>query len=293
MTLEQMLKSKGWTDADLEAAKPLLSDARFRSTIEDSVGAIASERDQLKAKDEEWMRKLDSEYNPAIARAEQDAKKARLEAAQLREQVEIAKQYGYFDTPEAAAKAEAAANAAAVKADQLTNGYDAKKHPTWDDVNRFADAEGRAIAMAHDLAAEYSYLTGGRSLFEYEAVVNGQMMRGLQAVREEAKAARKPLDQFVADKFDFVGKRAEMAQKKQKEHDDAIVKATTESVRAELAQQYSNPNMRVPMPSRQPFIPGASKDAKQPWQDGRTPQERQRDRVAKLVAIQMRGTVVQ
>jgi hypothetical protein len=281
MTIEQILKQRGWTDADLESVKPMLENARFRESLEQEYGAVASERDQFKQLDEAWRNKLDTEYNPKIVAAEKEAQQARLKLAEAQEQLKIAKDYGYL-TPELEQKLEAAAASARQNIEQAANGYDPKKHPTWEDVNRFADAEGQAIAMAQDLAAEYAYLTGGRSLYEYEATINGRQMRGLMAIREEAKAVKKPLDVFMAEKFDFNGKRSAMAAQKQKEHDDAIAKATEERVRNEYLQQ--NPNLLRAVPSSRPFMPAKPQDGKQPWE--RTAQERKAARITKFVQME-------
>lgn len=283
MKLEDLLKSKGWTDADLEAVKPMLSNERFRATLEEQYGALATERDQLQTVNAEWQRKLEEDYNPRMTAAEKEAQQARLDLAQANEKLKIAKDYGYLPD-EAAAKVEVAA--AQAKVDQTAN-YDAKRHPSWEDVNRFADVEGDVIMMSHDLAAEYAFLTGGKSLFEYEGS-DGQ--RGMRALRREAKAARQDFDKFIQNKFDFAGKRAAKAQEKQKEHDDAIRKEEADRVRTEMASQYGNPLLRTPMPSRAPFIPGTPTGGKQPWETSK--QERRATRLTHLAEVQAKAGVV-
>ena len=100
-TAEQILKAQGLSDADITAMAPMLTNAAYRAAIENTVNTLETERDTYKQRDEEWQQNLDTQYTPAITRAEQDAQKARLEAAQLREQIEIAKTYGYLDDPAA------------------------------------------------------------------------------------------------------------------------------------------------------------------------------------------------
>jgi hypothetical protein len=283
--LEDLLKSKGYTDADLEALKPMLSDSRFRTSIEEQFGAVESERDRIKseaeAREAEWQRSLAEDYNPRIAAAEKKAIEKDLEAANYRRQVELAKEYGLLPEDHTPAAATAAAPAAGSPA------YDPKRHPTFEDVGKFADAEGEAIALSHDLADEYEYLCG-KPLFDY---VGADGRRGMRALRSEAKAARKNLDAYMADKFDFAGKRAEKEAARQKEHDDAIRRDAEEKTRAELATKYGNPLLRAPMPSRQPFIPTKPQQGKQPWD--MTAQERRSGRIERAMTKQMSagGTV--
>ena len=282
MKLKELLKSKGWTDEQIDKA---FADPSVIAILDESLGTITSERDQLKARDAEWQTKLETEYNPAIAKAEREAADARLRAATFEEQVKIAKDYGYLAGDEAERRAAEAAERAKVNAGVPANGYDPKRHPTFDDVAKFADAEGEAIAMANDLAQEYKYYTG-KDLFEYQTELNGQTYRGMRAIRQEAKLARKPLDQFVAEKFDFRGSRQRKAEETQKAHDDQIRKETAEATRREMAEKYGNPNLAQPIPSRTPFLIEKSKDGKQPWERG-TAQERKVQRVQNAMQQQV------
>ena len=279
MKLKAILKSKGWTDEQIEKA---FADPGVIAILDESLGTITSERDALKARDEEWNRKLTEEYNPAIARAEKEAAEARLRAVQYEEQVKIAKDYGYLAGDEAERRsAEAAAKA---KAASDPGAYDAKRHPTFDDVAKFADAEGEAIAMANDLAQEYRYYTG-KDLFEYETQLNGQTYRGMRAVRQEAKLARKPLDQFISEKFDFRGARQRKQEEQQKAHDDAIRKEAAEAARREMAEKYGNPALAMPVPSRAPFLIAKPQDGKHPWE--KSPQERKVERIKRAMQVQV------
>jgi hypothetical protein len=278
MTLEEILKADGWTDADLAAQAAVLNDSRLRATLEKQYGAVVTERDTYKQRDTEWQDLRDRVYQPQITRAEEEAARVRMEAAGLREQVQIAKDYGYLT----ADQQQEADRKQRERAALASTEYDPKRHPTFDDVTKFAEAEGQAIALASDLAAEYAYLNGGRSLFEYETEIDGRRMRGMTALREEAKRSRKNLDQFVSEKFNFRGKREEMATKRQQEHDDAIAKAATEKANLEWAQRMgSNPNLRPAIASQQPFIPAKPSDGKQPWERG-TRKENQALRIVRF-----------
>jgi hypothetical protein len=266
--LEARLKAQGYSDADLETLRPMLSDERFRGTLE----ALAEERDTLADLNEQWKTKLDNEYNPAITRSQKEAEDARLEAARLREVVKIAKDYGYV-TDE---------NTPPPPPDPKTQhpNFDPTKFVTHEDVGRFAEAEGQAIAMVADLNEEYRHLYGGKSLFDYAAQTqDGRTLRGMSALREEAKAARKPLNVYVAEKFKFSDKRTEMETARQKERDAQIEK---EAVAKYVAEHGGNPNMTIPAASRQPFIPAKTKDTDLPWNRG-TPDQNKNARIERAV----------
>ena len=267
MKLEDILKQKGWTDQDLEAVKPLLTNDKFRSDLEAQFGVLTTERDEFKTKFEgkeneieEWRTNV---VNPRIAAAEKEAVEARLEAARLREENQIAKDYGLI--PEKPADAKPATPAVSGSAPEP---FDPAKHNlvTRDEIGRFADLEGQAIAMATDLAEQYRYLTNGKSLYDYVAP-DGQG-RGMVALRKEAVKNKQRLDEYVAKKFDFAGLQAAIETKRQQEHDAQVAK---DAVSKFVQENGANPNTRAANPSRMPFIPpkqgqSPAGGAKQPWE---------------------------
>lgn len=274
--LEDLLKSQGYSDADIEAMSPLLADSKFRQSMEGYVNRVESERDQFKAERDTYETWREQTANPHIAKQEQIAAAARLESAQLRERLAIVKDLGLLPADEPVIPATPA----------VSGTFDPKAHNlvTRDDFDKgyaaFADAEGRAIAMANDLSAEYGYLTNGKSLYEYVGQ-NGK--RGMTALREEAIAVKQQLDQYVAQKFDFAGKRNAATEAAQKAHDDEIVART----QAEMATKYGNPLLRQPMVSRQPFIPQKSEAGKFPWEQ--LPQDRRNARLERAMKQQLTG----
>lgn len=284
MKLADILKSKGWTDEQITAA---LSNPQMVETLEAAFAEVVTARDSAVKMNESWQAKLDTEFNPAISKAERDAAEARRRAADLEEQVKIAREYGYLAGDDAERKLQEAAAAATARNDP--SAYDPKRHPTFDDVNKFAEAEGRAIALANDLVLEYQYLTG-KNLFEYETNINGMTMRGMSALREEAKAARKNLDLYVSDKFKFADLRKQQAEARQKEHDDRIRKDAEESIRKEYAEKFGNPALAMPGPSRQPFMPAKpATGGKQPWEIPSA--ERRAARIRHAMESQMKSGV--
>lgn len=283
MKLEDILKKRGWADADIAALAPMLADQRFRASMEEEYGAVATERDSLKQKDEAWQRQLDEQWQPRVAAEERKAQDATRRISELETELKIAREYGYL-SPEAEAKAKAEIDAV-----KNTGGFNPKDYVSMKDAERLMEAEGRAIAMVSDLNNEYTHLTGGKTLYEYETEIDGRTIRGVSALREEAKAKRMNLDRYVAEKFDFQGKRTALTQKRQQEHDDAIRKEAGDKARQELAEQYGNPLMRTAVPSRfASFVPKPV-NGKQPWEaPGGKPQLRA-ERLERAMKAQMSG----
>lgn len=293
--LEDILKSRGWSDADIAAAAPMLTDARFRSTLEESYGAIETERDQLRTRDEEWNRKLTDEYQPRLTAMEREVIQQRQRNALLEADVRSAKEYGYLPEPATAAADPQAARAAAAAAaaGSSVTGYDPAAHPTWPDMKKLIDEEGRAIAMAADLAEKHRMLTG-QSLYDYVSFdQEGREQRGLSALREEAVTARQRVDQYIAKKFDYPGKQKELTLKKQREQEEIIRKEEREKVTAELTSRFSqNPNFQMPAASRLPLFPAVDSTAQggkkgQPWERAASPEALRAERVQRNIANEM------
>lgn len=277
--LEDLLKANGYTDSDIQALAPMLSDQRFRDSIERSLGTLEAERDDFKGKFETYENWRETVANPHIAEQERIAAAARIDAARAREEAKIAREMGLFPedkTPQGTPPAPPSVSGTfnpkdhkLVTEDELQRGY-----------AQFADAEGRAIAMAADLAEEYRMLTGGKSIYEY---VGQDGKRGMTALREEAIRNKQQLDQYVSTKFDFQGKRRAADEARQKEHDDKI----REEERAAMAAKYGNPMLRQPMASRAPFIPPKTGDSKFPWEQ--LPQDRRNARIERALQSQFKG----
>jgi len=281
MTIEEMLKSAGWTDAELETHKALIAEPKFRGAIETSLGAIAEERDKFAAENKAWAQWHEEHGKPTLALYEKDAVDAKAHAASLEARLKEAEKAGYAprrdDQNPDPKPAAAAAN----------EPFDPKKHKlvTTDDVERFADMEGRAIAMASDLNEEYRSLTG-KSLIDYSTTIDGRTVRGMTALREEAKAAKRPLDQYVADKFKFNEHRDRIAAEARAKAEEAI----RADERAKVVATYGNPDTRPLQQSKSPFIPPApGGDAKHPWDV--PAQERRSARLGRAIQSEMKGQV--
>lgn len=250
--IDELLKSKGYSDADIEALAPAM-----RTALEEHFSTLESERNKFKEDVEGWEKWRVEVADPKISTAEQEAFTARRKAADLEEQVKIAREYGLFAKDEEVKPAPPSVS-------NPNQNFDPKAHKliTHDDIAVYADREGEVIARANDLADEYRHLTG-KSLFEYRGQ-DGK--RGMTALREEAKKNGKLLFDYVETKFDFAGKRGEMEKKSQQEYEERIRKEEREKVLAEKASEWANPLLRAPAASRQPFIPPKRDGQGHPWE---------------------------
>ena len=251
--LEDVLRGKGYSDTDLEALKPMLTDAKFRATLEDSLSEAETERDKFKGEAEGWSSWYKDTGLPTVEKALQTAQDANSRAAAHEARLKTLQEQGLIkiaegQDPDPKSKVE-------------TPVFDPKAHNlvTMDDVGKFADAEGEAIASAQDLAAEYHELFG-KSLFGYSGQ-NGE--RGFRALRREALAAKQPISSYVAGKFKFDERRNEIAAKASADRETEIRK----DERAKAIAEIANPNARPPSASGFTLIPGAKADGKQPWEN--------------------------
>lgn len=281
--LEDLLKSQGFTDADLATVLGPL-DARMRTAIEASYGIIETEASAAKREAEEWAKWHEEHGKPTLQLYEKDMTDAKAEAASLRERLRLAEENGF-----APKRTESTATTPPTQQTTSSEAWDAKKHnvPTWDDLKSVANAEGEAIAMASDLAAEYHQLTG-KSLLDYTyRTQDGRELRGMRGLRAEAQANKQPdLYRFAENKFNFQGERNRISEEQRKKAEDAI----RADERSKVAAQYGNPNTRPMEPSRQPFIPRAeSGDGKMPWE--KPAQERNAARLQRLLETQAKSVL--
>jgi hypothetical protein len=269
--LEDVLKAKGYSDADLEALKPMLADARFRETLEGSLGELETAAEKFKGEATSWADWYQTTGAPTVDKALQDAQDARAEAAAYQARLKTLQDQGLIKLAELEGEP--------TQSEPKPAAFDPKAYNlvTAEDVTRFADAEGEAIAMAQDLGAEYHELFG-KSLFGYSGQpdANGITSRGMRALRREALASHKPLDIYVREKFNFAGKRAEIEETARKAREDEIRK----DERAKAIAEIANPNARPPSASSFTLLPRPNTEGKQPWD---SPEDRTHARVNKAL----------
>lgn len=263
--LEDILKSDGWTEEEL-ANSPLLQDQRFRSSLEKQYQAVEGERDRWKSERDNYEQWRENTANPHIAAIERETMKARGEAAALREQLKLAKEWNLV--PE-----DQNQPAATPQPQNTPANFDQSQFYTKDDINKLADGYGEGIVQANDLAEEYKYLYN-KPLFEYAIEVDGRTLRGMTALRHEAKQNRKNVIDYTREKFNFGNRHKEMAEQRAREHDEKIRQEAIRETESKYAQQRSNPFLTVPQNSRSTFIPGTpssqsadGKAPKQPWDE--------------------------
>ena len=249
MTIEQLLKTKGYTDQELKDLEPMLANAKFRKTLEDEITKMETD---LTEYDNWFTKEITPEVNAlrqkaAEAEAEAAAQKARFEAYQK----SLMKRQGEQQDPAAAAAA-AEEEARRVAAAKKEGGLDPSKYVTADTFNAAYDKTGEAIASAINITTQHMQLFPGQFL-------------DMEQLRLEAKNAKKPVKLFWEEKYNVASKRNEIEAKKKQEEEARIRSDERQKVMVEFGG--SNPNLRPLAPSSSPFIERKKADAgKQPWE---------------------------
>jgi hypothetical protein len=250
-TLEEILKSDGWSDADLAASATLLQDQRFRASMEKQYGAVAAERDFLT----DWR---ETTANPHIAAVEAREVAARTEAARLAELVKIAKEYGVPGVENPIAPPAAAAQ----PRNPATGEY--VDRAALDSYGRdFAMGQRKAMAQYVDISNEHQRLFG-HPVESFESLLSD--IDNLPA----HERGRLGLKDVWARKYNVEGKRAEIRAAEQAAHDKKIRDEAVRETEMKYVQQRANPLLRTPAPSTQPFIPtrmGEGNKPVQPWEE--------------------------
>lgn len=250
-TLEEILKSDGWSDADLAASATLLQDQRFRASMEKQYGAVAAERDFLT----DWR---ETTANPHIAAVEAREVAARTEAARLAELVKIAKEYGVPGVENPVAPPAAAAQSR----NPATGEYVDRAY--LDNYGRdFAMGQRKAMAQYVDISNEHQRLFG-HPVESFESLLSD--IDNLPA----HERGRLGLKDVWARKYNVEGKRAEIRAAEQAAHDKKIRDEAVRETEMKYVQQRANPLLRTPAPSTQPFIPtrmGEGNKPVQPWEE--------------------------
>ena len=287
MTLQEILKANGLTDEEIAGYASALSDPKISGALTKHFGALESQNAEYKTENERWANWHKDHGKPTLELYEKERNDARAEAASLRERMKIAEEGGFLPT-----SSHANPNP---NPNPQPAAFDPKAHKlvTQDDIQRYADMEGDAMAMNANIAEEYRHLYG-KSIIEHSYVHDGRTYRGMEALRQENKATgnKMRLDDFAAQKFDFGGKRQAIADK-QKADAEAAIRADE---RAKVMQTMGDPNLRAPMPSVNPFLPrpqGEGGQAKQPWERGMTPTQMRTERLQRAMATQMKSGAVQ
>jgi hypothetical protein len=281
--LEDILKADGWTDADIAAQATLLNDPKFRGAVEKSYGILETENVAYKAENQKWVDWHEKDGKELIALYEKERADAVALAGSLEARLKLAEKDGFAPRRE-----DGTPNPNPNPNPGTPEPFDAKKAGvvTWEEAKRLMDAEGQAMALVHDLSAEYQHLTG-KNLLDYGYTTNdGRQLRGMTALRAESMANKAPdIRTFAETKFGFQGHRDRIEAEAKAKAEAAI----REDERNKVIGQYGNPNTRPLMPSNDPFIPAPREKDKQPWE--LSAQERTRARLERNIQTQMKGPV--
>lgn len=284
MKLEDVLKKQGFSDADIAAASTLLGDQKFRGAVETAIGGLEQDLTAFRQENDRWADWAEKTNKPQVEALQQQRLELTARAGSLEARL---KAVDPTFTPGATpgAPPERTANP--------SGDFDPAKHGLLtrkdfeEEVTRYASAQGMAIAQANNLAAEYRKLTGGDMLDYQTRDADGRQMEGMVALLHEARTNKKALPDYIAEKFDFAGKRAQAtAAAKQ-----AAEKAIRDDERTKVVAEYGNPNTRPGMMSTQPFVPVRTGEAagKMPWEVPAT--ERRNARISRALETQARSTV--
>jgi hypothetical protein len=116
----------------------------------------------------------------------------------------------------------------------------------------------------------------GWAMQEYQKLSGGGFLPdSFDTLAEEAHNSRLPFRDYVARKYDFAGKQAEMQRKQQEEHDAKIRQDTEAQADRKWAEKIgSNPDVHIGQPSRFAEVARAVKSGSRP--DPLTLNEQQR-----------------
>ncbi len=284
--LEELLKAQGYTDADIAAAGTLISDSKFRGAVETYVDGLQTQLTGFQTENNNWADWAEKTHKPLVENLQ-------------REKVELASQVGSLDARVRALdpnykpgepqnrQAPPAGGTPPAEFDPAKHGLLTRKDFDTE-VAKYAAGQGMAIAMSNDLAAEYKRLTG-QDMLDYQATDSeGRHMSGMSALLYEARTNNKLLPDYIAQKFDFAGKRAAAAQTQKQAAEDAIRK----DERTKVISEFGNPNTRPGVTSNSPFIPPprtAEGAGKMPWEVPAA--ERRNARITRALETQARSTV--
>jgi ribosomal protein L32E len=275
MDPKQFLLEQGYSEAD---AATLAADEKMSRAITGAISrwteaeTFRAEADRLKKEAEEATRRQNEfwtgEAVPALTKAEGRVATAEAERARLQSYLQSLKNQGY-DVPAeyiTAAGGGGGGNSP-VKPPDSTPPY-----VTRDELSGQFVSAADSLTLIQDLNNEY------HSLF-------GAFPTSLNADFKEAQSARRPLRDYVRDKYKFADKKAEIEAKKLQESIDSKVREQVAVKEKELAAKYgSNPDLRVQIPSK--FDSVKTGDNKDSWKTAQGRDKAKRDRLERFSNIQ-------
>lgn len=262
-TVIEYLKELGYSDED---ANQLASDPKVSKPIEQAL-AVRDEGLQYKTQAEQQKAELDKWWKetaqPAILNADGGSAAAKAEAARYKAYMQTFIDQGYPVSDDIKNDLKGQTPVATTTPANTTPSFDPDKYQ-----RQLANDTADNMVRVYALGEEYRELFGGR-LPDPEGLLN------------EARQNNKPLREYVYSKFNFEGKKQEIAEKKIQDRIAAAVKEKEDALNAKMAERH-NPLLAPAISSRAAQVREQFKDAADSWKTkvGRT--EAKAERILKF-----------
>jgi hypothetical protein len=213
-----------------------------------------------------WFKKHDEEFKSVeskmVAESARAAKaEAALRVAHERGMLDVAKDLGYnFDAPPVPDKSKEA------------QPIDTSKFVTTDNIASLTERAGDGLAVLQDIVLEHMQLFPTQPL-------------KVRELRSAAVKANKSVEQYWLETFKVDEARAAQTKRIADAHEAELRKQITETVSAEFASKYGNPDLRPLQPSTSFLTPRpAANREKAPWETGLDGEGGSNDRVRRATA---------
>lgn len=259
--LEWLKQESGLTDDELKAWEATLGDAKFKTFLTKIMKANEAEgaaRKKAETELQQFTKRYEEEFVPAMRQVTQDSLAKEAEAAALKAKLAKAKEYGIVPDDEAVVDT-------GKKEQPRAPGSPDPNLVSRDDFGRFSAAQANTVVALQDLNAEHFALFGAPlgGVNELVAEVNRQHQIGNKAFT---------LKNAWEQKHNVASKRQEVQAAAQKKHDDEII---AKALREEREKTGANPNLRRGVTSRfSNYKPSDAQGDKKPWQSARGARER-------------------
>lgn len=261
MTLEELMKAKGFTDAEIREHAPMLKNAKFRQALEAELGQVSTlrtERDALQkdvADMNKWYEetalpgtqkaldaKIAAERTAAVARGEAEAAKAEIKALQDAGLYKVAKQQG-ADPPSPVNHPDPDNPADPGNGNPA---FDPNKYVSREDFDTVYSRVGESIAMVGDILDDHRDLFGQRLPGGM-----GQLRKDYAAaIRNREISSELNIRDYWERKFKVEDRRSELAAEERQKAEEQIRKDEREKVLSEVG----NPMTRTAIPSQHSFV---------------------------------------
>lgn len=258
-TLEQLLEASGLTAEEMDAVKPMLSNAKFRQSLEGELRQIDTLNETIEA-DKKWY---NEQAVPAVKNAQKDAADARAAQAAAEARLKQAQKYGLEHVAGEEEKPNVEVKPAAGAA------VDTSKFVSQDQLLEMAGKETDGMALLADLSDSHHELFGNR--LNRRELIN----------KWKANGRGTSLEQFWEQTYNVPAKRKEMSDAAAAKH-DADIRADE---RRKVMSEGGNPMTRPAVNSLNPFTKARDANTKQPWE--MTDAEKRAARVSKVVEKQI------